>query len=104
MSQELFIGDIRKLARKVMPENSQIILFGSQARGDAHDGSDWDLLLLLQDKKSWSDAFDKYAFPFVELGWQNNTEVNPLIYTFDEWSQRQNTPFYYNVENEGIRI
>ena len=95
---------IRDVARKVMPAHSRVVLFGSQARGDARPDSDWDLLLLLQKKDSWKGAFDSYAFPFVEMGWENGEAINPVIYTFDEWALRRNTPFYQNVEREGITI
>ena len=98
------LNDIRRVAGEVMPQHSRVILFGSQARGDANSESDWDLLLLLQKKDSWKTAFEQYAYPFVELGWANGTEVNPLIYTFDEWQQRRFTPFYENVEKEGIEL
>jgi len=98
------LNDLRNMAKTVMPEDSRVILFGSQARGDARKGSDWDLLLLLQDKSSWIEAFEHFAYPFVELGWKNGTEVNPLIYTFEEWHQRRYTPFYANVEREGIEL
>ena len=95
---------IRDTARQVMPADSRVVLFGSQARGDAGTDSDWDLLLLLNKKNSWKSAFDDYAFPFVELGWANGKEINPIVYTFDEWANRRNTPFYQNVERDGINI
>ena len=40
-------SSIRNVAMKLKPENGKIILFGSQARGDAHENSDWDILVLL---------------------------------------------------------
>ena len=41
MQKNEIIHSIRETARQVMPSGSRVILFGSQARGDAHHESDW---------------------------------------------------------------
>jgi len=103
MNQHIF-NEIQTLKRQLLP-NERVILFGSQARGDAYPDSDWDLLVLL-DKKgrcNWDD-FDNFAYPFTVIGWNYEVAINPLLYTKDEWEKRKITPFYKNVENEGIEI
>ena len=47
MQSENVIQAIRHKVKEIMPDDSTVILFGSQARGDAHVGSDWDVLILL---------------------------------------------------------
>ena len=47
MRKEDVIKSIRKLSQQVMPVGTQVILFGSQARNEAHSQSDWDVLILL---------------------------------------------------------
>jgi len=67
MNQQIF-KEIQTLKRRILP-NEKMILFGSQARGDAREDSDWDLLVLLnKSHKELSDE-DK-AFQFVLAGWK----------------------------------
>ena len=101
---KLIFNKIKSLKQQLLP-NERVILFGSQARGDANPDSDWDLLVVLdkKGKHNWDD-FDNYAYPFTEIGWDHGVAINPLLYTQDEWEKRKITPFYKNVENEGIEI
>ena len=103
MNQQIF-KEIQALKRQILP-NERVVLFGSQARGDTHEDSDWDLLVVLkkEGRHNWDD-FDKYAFPFEEMGWDYGVAINSLLYTQEEWDKRRITPFYKNVENEGVEI
>ena len=49
MNQQIF-NEIQSLKRQILP-NERLILFGSQARGDAREDSDWDLVVLLNKEK-----------------------------------------------------
>lgn len=96
------INEIKKLAQATLPKGVKLILFGSQARGDFHDNSDWDLLLLTDDDNLSTIEENKYTYPFVELGWDLNVDINPIIYTSRQWNKRRFTPFFNNVTSEGI--
>lgn len=99
MSSANMIEKIRSVAREVLPEHSKLYLYGSRARGDAHEGSDWDLLILL-DKPSLTFKDYGVGYPFRELGWELNEEINPQVYSQDEWQSYDFTPFYKNVEHD----
>ena len=90
-------NSIRNVAMKLKPENGKIILFGSQARGEAREDSDWDILILLDKDKIEVADHDKFTYPFWELGWEINAMINPIVFTLKEWSTRYHTPFRYNI-------
>ena len=94
MQKNEIIHSIRETVRQVMPSGSRVILFGSQARGDAHHESDWDILILLDKSRIYNEDFDRVAYPLVELGWKIGADINPLIYTYTDWQRRSFTLFY----------
>jgi len=95
---------IKQLGRKILPNNAELLLFGSQARNDARAESDWDLLILINREQISDEDFNQIVFPFISLGWSLNIEINPVVYTFEQWQRRNITPFYKNVMNEGVRL
>ena len=95
---------IREVAHQSIPSGGRALLYGSRARGDAHAGSDWDILILLNTERVTPQDYDNISFPFVNLGWDINEEINPIIYTNNEWQQYHFTPFYENVELDGIPL
>jgi predicted nucleotidyltransferase len=102
MNRQIF-KEIQTLKRRILP-NERVILFGSQARGDYHPDSDWDLLVLLdKEKKNFEDE-DVYGYPFAEMGIKYKTYISVKIYTAKDWEKRSPTPFYKSVNQEGIEI
>ena len=91
------------MAIDTLPPRSSLLLYGSRARGDAHEGSDWDLLILL-DKPSLEAADYGVAYPFRELGWAIGEELNPSLYTKKQWKSWTYLPYYKNVERDKIVI
>ena len=95
--------DIQQLKRQLIP-NEKLILFGSQSRGDAHIESDWDLLLLLNKSEITLEDERRYAYPFTKLGWNYGVYFSVKLYCENDWEKRSFTPFYKNVEQEGINV
>ncbi len=102
MDKAQVINDIKSTATQILPAGAKLLLFGSQARGDASVGSDWDLLVIVNKAKLTPAEEDDYTYSFYELGWKLGEEINPILYTDSQWQQRSQTPFYKNVMSEGI--
>lgn len=103
--KEDVLNAIRKTVARVMPLSGvKIILFGSQARGDAHEESDWDIMVLLDKDKLEETDYEEYSYPLFELGWEIDAPIHPLLYTFKDWELRSFSPFYKNVEKEGVTL
>lgn len=95
---------IAAVFRKIAPVDGKAILFGSRARGDAKQDSDWDVLVLLGKDRITASDQDTVAYPIHEIGWDIDEMVNPVMYTTREWESKRGTPFYENVMREGIAL
>lgn len=100
MNTSQVIQNIRQVAARVLPKGSTLYLYGSRARGDYHEGSDWDLLLLLDKPKLAHDDFDKYSYPIMEQGFDLWQYFSVHTYTKDEWYNTPHSMFYFNVEQD----
>ncbi|MBQ0073824.1 MAG: nucleotidyltransferase domain-containing protein [Prevotella sp.] len=98
------LNRIKSLGQEKLSDGGRIILYGSRARGDARKDSDWDLLVLLNKKNIEQSDYDGICYDLTSLGWDIGEQIIPVIYTTEEWNYNSFTPFYKNVESEGIRI
>ena len=102
--REMVAKGIDKVLQAAAPRKGRAILFGSRARGDARQDSDWDILILLDKDHITSADMDEISYPIRELGWQIDEMINPIMYTTKEWEAKSFTPFYKNVMEEGVAL
>ena len=86
-----------------LPFDTEVWLYGSEARGDARPDSDIDILVLL-DKQTIDaddeDAVFKITYP-IEL--ETGVIINPVIRSKKQWESRV-TPFRINVEHDRVML
>ncbi len=94
---------IRTTVRRSEPD-AEIILYGSRARGDAREDSDWDVIVLLnKPEMRHSDRYE-IACDLWEEGFDIGEEINAFVYTHAQWNAAPPSLFKYNVREEGIRL
>ena len=101
-SRQLIKNGLVQVLGKTVQNKGRAILFGSHARGDARQNSDWDILILLDQEHITPSDMDKISYPIRELGWEINEMINPIMYSVKDWESKKFTPFYKNVMKEGI--
>lgn len=93
--------------KKIFGNNlSQVILYGSYARGDTHETSDVDIMVLvtLSDEEIKKIRNEVYDFAF-ELELEYGIDISPLIKNKDHYNYWLDTlPFYQNIEKEGVVV
>ena len=102
MTSSDILNEIKRIAKEVLPKGGQLILYGSRARNEATEDSDWDLLILLDKPKIEHGDYDNVLYPFAALSWDVGELISPIIYTKESWRKMSFTPFYKNVEQDGI--
>ena len=91
-----------KVRAALGPRLREIILFGSRARGDNTEWSDYDMLLIV-DKR---DRDLRNVVVDIEVGILNTYErlVGSIVYEAGEWERKKESPLGMNIKKEGIRL
>lgn len=102
ISREELVEKASESIKKVAPW-AKIILFGSQARGEAKESSDIDLLILVPNE--YCNQFNSIKSEIADLLYLLELEseilISPLILLQKMWNNIT-TPFSLNVEKDGI--
>src|SRR4029453_16971664 len=104
MQRAELLERIIQAVHEVEPE-ADIVLYGSRARGNAHEESDWDFLILL-DGVVDDARTDAIRHRLYEVEWDCDEVLCSIVRSRQDWdsSLQQATPFAKILREQGIRM
>lgn len=81
----------------------QLILYGSQARGDAQKYSDIDILIVLKRAFNYRQELNNTSDIICDLSLKYDTVVSRAFISQESF-EKDNTPFLLNIRREGITL
>lgn len=84
-------------------DKAEIILFGSRARGDYHDESDWDFLILVEDENE-REIWKKIRKKLYETELKTDEIFSSIVHSKNNWQNYKLSLFYREVQKDGIKI
>lgn len=81
----------------------KIVLFGSQARGDAKPDSDIDILIVLKNPFNYSEESERISIFIADLCLEYNVLISCAFATSD-LLHHYNNAFFRNIRQEGLAI
>lgn len=98
------LNQLRQYFQELYGERlAYLILYGSQARGDAEPDSDIDILVVLNDAvDAWSEI-DRTSEYIADLCLKYEVVISRNFASKARY-QQENSPFYMNVRREGVLV
>lgn len=108
LTEDKFVREIIAKTRRGLQEIygerlDQVILFGSQARGDAQPDSDIDILIVLKDYFNYSQESDRISILIANLCLEYSVLIS-CAFTTSEKFQHYNDAFFRNIRREGLPV
>ena len=80
-----------------------IVLYGSQARGDAIEGSDIDVLCVMKKPFDYGELILRTSEITAEISLKYDVVLSRSFVRLEDYKSRQ-TPFLMNVRREGVAV
>ncbi len=103
-SDEIILNKITAAVFSITPD-AEIFLYGSRARKTAHEDSDWDILILVNNQDLSFDLEKDLINVLYDVEIETGEVISPVIYTKKEWKERfYITPLFESIQNDAVRL
>jgi predicted nucleotidyltransferase len=102
MDSNDLLNKLKKTAKQ-FDANAEIILYGSRARNDYKQYSDWDFLILLNYAVN-ETLKEQIRDELFEIEIETDQIISTIIHSKQNWNDLSITPLHKNIANDGIRI
>lgn len=106
MSEQLrrILNELRDQLQAIYGERLiDLILFGSQARGDAAPESDIDVMVVLKEPVDPASEIDRVSPITAEISLKHNVVISCVFMAANRF-QQERSPLLLNVRREGIEV
>ena len=104
VNKKVILKDFNTLLKLRFAEDlKDLILFGSQATGKAHNESDYDFLIILKQKADWKTEREISDLSFeIELKYNIITDIH-ILGEMELTTLRGKQPIFLNAISKGLR-
>ncbi|MDA0266883.1 MAG: nucleotidyltransferase domain-containing protein [Cyanobacteria bacterium] len=101
---DIILKRVKQDLTELYPKNLEsIVLYGSQARQDSHEGSDIDILVVLNAAVNPYKEIDKTSQIISKICLDYDVLISRHFISSDKFGSGQ-TPFLKNIRDEGVAL
>ena len=104
MKRKELLSKIKNVIKEIEPE-SDIILYGSRARGEHKPDSDWDFLILLNGEVDVART-DRIRHRLYDIETESEEIISSIVRSRKAWQCHPYciTPLHERIESEGVSL
>ena len=104
MKKNKLLDEIKKKLKKHYGTRlKEVVLFGSRARGESHEQSDYDVLVILNEPANPARERRETGDIIYKICWENDVVISCHFLSHDRYISEQ-SPFLMNARREGITL
>ena len=97
------LANIKQVVQELEPL-AEIVLYGSRARGDVHEESDWDLLILVPKNVDFKEE-QRFRHKLFDLELEYGQAISTIVKSKKDWDgDFRFTSLFHNINQEGVRL